>query len=98
MRAGTPSTAKRDCRAGGAPSIDPRVSLALARKYGGQARCGPSGDVWGRMPTPVNYSEPRLSLATPPKANYIAGVPLRAPFVYRLGRQIFNLKRRVRLP
>ncbi len=35
-------------------------------------------------------------LATPVKRNYIgAGA---APFVYRLGRQIFNLKRGVRLP
>jgi hypothetical protein len=37
-------------------------------------------------------------LATPPKANYIAPCSALAPFVYRLGRQIFNLKRGVRLP
>jgi len=41
----------------------------------------------------------RLSqlLATPSKPNYIAPCSAFAPFVYRLGRQIFNLKRPVRL-
>ncbi len=71
----------------GAPTIAAEPPAIVTPSSGGNQRPGTTGQVRWRRSCGFLPSPPKPHIRTPT-----------APFVYRLGRQIFNLKRRVRLP
>ena len=78
---------------GGAPA---HLAGRLERDdWGGRARVKLHVEDAAR---PADPRRSRFALDPVRRGRTIHSAPRRAPFVYRLGRQIFNLERRVRLP